>query len=273
MPIPPCKPTRGRAGVFVRWLALMAILCAGIADAAPLYPAKLIQALPHDRALFTQGLLVDEDEFIESSGLYGLSQVIRYAVGETPPRVRASLSKELFAEGAALHGEEIFLLTWREKTLLTLDRRTLKPIKRQRYPNEWGISEGWGLASDGESLIVSDGTDRLLFVDAKTLHVKKTLRVTDDGLPVRDLNELEYARGVLLANIWYRDEIAAIDPISGRVLFWLNLAPLRAHLEKGAEVANGIAWDAPKGRLYVTGKYWDKMFLIATPHRLPGEKR
>ena len=259
---------------FVFYELFAVFISAVSASAAPLYSVDLLQTLPHDRTTFTQGLLVDGDELVESSGLYGASRVVRYPIGERKPRVRTPLPKELFAEGLALHRGNLYLLTWREKIFLVLDRHTFKLRKKQRYPDQWGISEGWGLTSDGEQLILSDGTDRLLFIDPATLLPTRILRITDGNLPVRELNELEFAAGVLLANIWYQDKIAGIDPASGRVIFWLDLSPLRLKLGKGADVANGIAWDAQSGKLYVTGKYWDKIFVIAPPsHIFPGEKR
>lgn len=260
---------------FFVFCELLAVFVFTIAvNAAPVYSVDLLQTLPHDRTTFTQGLFVDGDDLVESSGLYGASFVVRYPMGEGKPRVFTTLPKELFAEGITLHQGNLYLLTWREKTFLTLDFHTFKLRKKLRYPDQWGISEGWGLTSDGKQLILSDGTDRILFIDPGTLLRTRVLRVTDGNLPVRELNELEFAEGVLLANIWYQDKIAGIDPVSGRVIFWLDLSLLRLKLGKGADVANGIAWDAQRGMLYVTGKYWDKIFVIAPPsHIFPGEKR
>ena len=249
-------------------------LFAFAASAAPLYSVDVLATLPHDRTSFTQGLLADGDDLVESSGHYGVSRVVRYSAGEKNNRIVNNLAKELFAEGIALHRGSLYLLTWRESMLLVLDRQSLKQREKRRYPDQWRISEGWGLASDGDRLILSDGTDRILFVDSDNPVRIRALRVRDENTPVTDINELEFVKGVLLANIWYRDKIAGIDPATGKVLFWLDLSPLRVQLGKGADVANGIAWNAQKSKLYVTGKYWDKIFVIAPPpHIFPGEKR
>ena len=160
------------------------------------------------------------------------------------------------------------------KAQLLQEISRLKLKEKRRYPDPWRVSEGWGLTSDGKQLMMSDGTDRILFIDSGNLRLIRALRVADGNVPVRELNELEFAEGVLLANIWYRDKIAGIDPATGKVLFWLDISPLRLKLAKGADVANGIAWDAQRDKLYVTGKYWDKIFVIAPPsHIFPGEKR
>ena len=259
--------------VFV-FCGLAVFIFASAANAAPLYSVDVLATLPHDRTSFTQGLLVDGDDFVESSGQYGVSRIVRYSIGEKKPRVVGSLPKEFFAEGVALHRGNLYLLTWRENRLLVLERHTLKLKEKRRYPDSWRASEGWGLTSDGKQLMMSDGTDRILFIDSGNLRLIRTLHVADGNVPVRELNELEFAEGVLLANIWYRDKIAGIDPATGKVLFWLDISPLRLKLAKGADVANGIAWDAQRGKLYVTGKYWDKTFVIAPlPHIFPGEKR
>ena len=246
--------------------SLLLSFSSGAEAAAPVYPAKGVKEFPHDKESYTQGLILLDGQFVESSGHYGRSWIVRYKLGEIPPKkARQALPEDIFAEGIARKENALFLLTWREGALFQLNLKDLKIRSRKGYPPSWGLKEGWGMATIGEDFAVSDGTHRVRIIDGKTFKLKKIIDVTDGQGKIELLNELEWVDGVLLANVWYSDKIAAINPMTGRVTYWIDLSALRSKLGKGAEVANGIAWDKKNKKLYVTGKNWDKLFEIALP--------
>lgn len=259
-------------GMFGLCLFILTIFLSHTALAAPIYPAKAVREYPHDKESYTQGLVVVNGQIWESSGHYGRSWVVRYQLGEVPSKkARRTLPQDVFAEGIALKDNVVFLLTWREGKLFQLDRDDLNIQSSKPYPPSWKLKEGWGMTTIGEDFAVSDGSHLVRIIDAKTLNLKKTLHVIEGEEKIEQINELEYVEGVLLANIWYSDKIAAINPKTGRVIFWIDLSPLRKKLGKDAEVANGIAWDKKNKKLYVTGKNWDRLFEITLP-RSPSER-
>ncbi len=222
--------------------------------------ARIVARYPHDRTAFTQGLVWHDGALFESTGQPGVSDVRRVRLSDGKVLARSKLPGRQFGEGLALSGNRLVSLTWQDGIAHRWDAKTLKRVGQSRYPGE-----GWGLASDGTSLILSDGTPTLRFVDAKTFAEKRRVTVTANGRPVRDLNELEMIDGKLWGNIWHRDYIVRIDPATGAIDALVDLAPLRAEL--GAldpeAVLNGIAWDAGGKRLFVTGKWWPTLFEIA----------
>lgn len=240
------------------------------ASTAPVLSVHVEQRLPHDPTAFTQGLLFHQGALVESTGLYGQSSVRR--VDPQTGRVLAltRLPGTLFGEGLALcparpgAAPRLVQLTWREHQLLTYDAQTLRQLSSHPLRGE-----GWGLAWDGARLILSDGTDTLRLLAPKDFAQVGSLRVRDGAHPVRQLNELEWAQGWLLANVWAHDRLAMIRPPGahgqGQVAAWLDLAPLRRELGPQAEAANGIAYDPETRTLYVTGKRWDKTFVLALP--------
>jgi glutaminyl-peptide cyclotransferase len=177
-------------------------------------------------------------------------------------RRSAALPPEHFGEGSTGWGDEIVSLTWHGGTGFRWRRSDLGPLGSFRYKGE-----GWGLTHDGASLIMSDGTAELRFLDPKSFAERRRIRVTAAGSEVTDLNELEYVDGEILANIWRQSLIARIDPATGRVIGWISCGAIVASI--GAtdpdSVLNGIAWDAKARKLYVTGKRWPRMFEIALP--------
>lgn len=254
------------------------------ADApAPVYGYRIIASYPHDPNAFTQGLVyLGDDRFYESTGLYSQSTLreVNLADGSIVPGRFVSLDSQYFAEGIAVVDDRIFQLTWRECTGLIYDTATFAQVGTFDYhePDGSCIREGWGLAYDGERLIMSDGTDTLTFLDATALadgrfEVLGSVRVRDGATPVRNLNELEYINGEVYANIWLTNRIARIDPASGRVTAWIDLTGL-LQPPPGArvDVLNGIAYDAELNRLFVTGKWWPTLFeieLISATVNLP----
>lgn len=238
------------------------------AHAAAPISFKILAERTHKPSLFTQGLLVDGDYFYESSGLYDKSILVTYPVAEpastwakisAPYTQKQTVPAQYFAEGLALLGNNLYLLTWREQTLLIYDKKTLNYQKSLNYKGE-----GWGLASDGKQLIRSDGSDTLYFHNPTDFSVTKTLKVTDASIAVSRLNELEFAQGFIWANIWYDDRIVKIDPATGKIVGEINLSTLKhkLKLDNSEQVLNGIAWDEKRQAFWITGKNWPKMFLL-----------
>ena len=233
---------------------------------------RYVATLPHDRTAFTQGLLWNDGSLYESTGQYGQSTLRR--VEPKSGRVTASLTlpRQFFAEGLALMDDSLFQLTWRENTCFVFDKATLQKKGEFKYPGE-----GWGLTDDGESLIMSDGTNTIRFYDPKTFRLKRKIEVVDTprnqrSMPVRYLNELEWIRGEIWANVWQTSRIVRIDPKKGTVLGWFELAPFvpPEHRNDTQEcVLNGIAYDPATQHVYITGKYWNVMyqFQLESPEK------
>lgn len=230
---------------------------------APVYPCRIVGQYPHNPQSSTQGLFYHQGKFYESSGGFGESfvAIVDPATGKQL-RVVPTQGK-YFAEGITHHQNRLFMLTWQSGTGFIRSMDTLAPLDEFSYRQPGTSTEGWGIAHDGERFILSTGSARLHFLRSDDLTLSHTLLVRDGAHPVRLLNELEYVGGMVLASIWKSDKIAVIDPASGRVEAWIDLAPLRRHIAPSSGVANGIAYDAETGRLFVTGKHWDKLFEIA----------
>ena len=233
---------------------------------------RVVAQFPHDIRHYTQGLEWHDGRFIESAGGYGVSALFakKRANGETLRSI--SLPADVFAEGITKFRDRVFLLTWRERVALVFDD-AFREQKRLRYD-----TEGWGLTNDDRQLIMSDGSARLTFRDPESFETTRTIVVTDSGAPVMRLNELEYVRGHVLANVWQTSRIAMIDPSDGQVRAWLELAALEARLHKQADwdavdnVLNGIAYDRKSGHLYVTGKRWPLLFELAVDWPKPAKR-
>lgn len=245
---------------------IQTLLCVSAA-AAPTLPWTLIATHPHDPQAFTQGLVVDGPRLIEGTGLYGRSQLVIRDRGSLQLLHRHALPADQFGEGVALHGDRLYQLTWQNGLVHVYDR-TLQPLGRLRLDGE-----GWGLTSDGERLIRSDGSSRLRFHDPLTLAERGSVKVTDEGRPVDRLNELEFVDGWIYANVWQADRVAVIDPASGEVRGWLDLQPLSDRFlrlpgwNRQDAVLNGIAVLPGSGHLLVTGKFWPALFEIAVDRR------
>lgn len=239
---------------------ILYLLLAAVVEApagAPTLSYRVVAEHPHDPGIFTQGLLYNKGQLVQSSGGYGQSFVAVTSL-DTGERLRTRmLPATLFAEGIARSRDELYLLTWHAGRGLVLDADSLA-LKREFFYD----SEGWGLAFDGTHFIRSDGTAKLRFHRPGDFAAVRTVVVRDGATPVPRLNELEYAGGVVLANVWKTDRVAAIDPVTGLVRAWLDLAPLRARIAGTAGVANGLALDPATRRLLVTGKRWDRLFVI-----------
>ena len=218
----------------------------------------MASALPHDTGAFTEGLLWYDGFLYESTGLEGKSDVRRVDPISGQILSRWRLPAQLFGEGLARLNGRFYYLTWQTKVGFMLDEN-LKPLARFGFQNE-----GWGLTTDGEKLLQSDGTDVLTWRDPKDFKSLGTVKVTRDGEPLLNLNELEWIKGYVWANVWQTDEIVVIDPKNGKVVAQLDLRGiLPASSRTGREdVLNGIAYDPTYERVYVTGKNWPKLFSI-----------
>lgn len=226
--------------------------------ATPTYGYRVVRSFPHDRGAYTQGLVFSDGVFYESTGLYGQSTLrkVRPETGEVL-QVRP-LDKRYFGEGLALVGQELMQLTWEAETGFVYDLATFAPKRKFHYRGE-----GWGLAYDGKRLVMSDGSAALRFLDPATFREIGRVTVRDAGGPIDQLNELEIVKGEIFANVYQTNRIARIAPATGQVTGWIDLTGLLSARDAvGAEVLNGIAYDAAGDRLFVTGKLWPKVFEI-----------
>lgn len=221
---------------------------------------KVIATFPHDTTSFTQGLVFADGNLYESTGLNGESTLRRVDIKTGKTLQRIDIPRQYFAEGLALVGDELVQLTWQHKLGFVYDRKTFERKRTFTYN-----SEGWGIAYDGRSrLVMSDGSDRLTFLDPKTLLPQKSLRVEDAGRPVLNLNELEWIENEIWANVWQTDRIARINPATGQVSAWIDLSSLfpRAQRLPPADELNGIAYDKATRRIFITGKKWPRLYQI-----------
>jgi len=224
---------------------------------APVVAVEQVRSYPHDSTAFTQGLLWHDGRLYESTGRYGQSSLRVVEVETGNVLQRTNLAPQYFAEGLASVGDSLYQLTYKEGVAFIWDPESLAQLGQLQYSGE-----GWGLSSDGRRLIVSDGSSYLTFVDPATFSVDTTLQVTDGGQPVAQLNELEWVRGEVWANVWHTNRIARIDPATGAVRGWLDLAALVPAVSDPEGVLNGIAYDEQANRLLVTGKLWPRLFEI-----------
>jgi glutaminyl-peptide cyclotransferase len=244
--------------------AALVALCAATAPGAgaelpatPVYGYSVVAITPHDRKAYTQGLAYHDGLLVESTGQRSTLRKVALRTGKVLKETR--LSSRYFAEGAAVLGRRIYQLTWMNHVAFVYDLGTLRRVRSFRY-----AGEGWGLAADGQRLVMSDGTAVLTFRDPKSFAIRRRMTVTDAGRPVAGLNELEIVGRTLCANVYPTDRIACIDPASGDVRYWLDLTGLLPQSLRTDEsmVLNGIAYDARRKRLFVTGKFWPRLYQI-----------
>ncbi len=225
----------------------------------PTYTYRVVNTWPHDRGAFTQGLIYLKGVFFESTGLNGQSTLRRVEPQTGRVLQQVTVPAQYFAEGMTELGGKIFQLTWQNQKGFVYDLGTFAPQGEFSY-----TGEGWGLTTDGQSLIMSDGTEQIRFLDPATFRVIRTIRVVRHGQPLKQLNELEYVKGEIFANLWQTQLVARIDPANGRVLGIIDFSGLLAAADyaRGTDVLNGIAYDAAGDRLFVTGKNWPKLFEV-----------
>jgi glutamine cyclotransferase len=222
------------------------------------YGYEVVNTYPHDPAAYTQGLVFSNGGFLESTGREGYSTLRRVELtGKVLEQV--SIPRPYFAEGLALLNGKLYQLTWQQGVGFIYDAATFDKLGEFKYSGE-----GWGLTTDGRSLILSDGSSSIRFLDPVDFKVTKTISVVDRGRSIDSLNELELIQGEIYANIWHSDRIARIDPQNGQVKDWIDLTGLKelSGVSEEEGVLNGIAYDEANGRLFVTGKLWPKLFEI-----------
>ncbi len=223
------------------------------------YGYEIVNTYPHDPQAFCQGLAIVDAELYEGTGQYGQSTLRKVELETGKVLQQVSLDQHFFGEGIAVWDQRIYQLTWQSALGIVYDRESFKEIGRFRIHGE-----GWGLTHDGRHLILSNGTQTLQFIDPKTFRVVRRISVRDRGTWVRNLNELEYVDGVILANVWTTNQIAWISPKTGDVTAWIDLEGLTpAEVKENSDaVLNGIAYEAQSKRLFVTGKNWPNLFEI-----------
>lgn len=230
---------------------------------APTARYQVVRVFPHDPEAFTQGLVFVDGVLYESTGLNGRSTVRKVKLENGEVLQVQKVAEEHFGEGIAVWRDRIFELTWRSGIGFIYDRGSLARVGTFTYRGE-----GWGLTHDGTRLIMSDGSAFLRFLNPATQRQTGRVQVRDGVMPIEHLNELEFVKGEVLANVWPTDRVARIDPKTGRVLGWIDFTGLLspADVAQGADVLNGIAYDAATDRLFVTGKLWPKLFEVKILH-------
>jgi glutamine cyclotransferase len=225
----------------------------------PTHGYQLAGIWPHDTGAFTQGLIFVDGKLYESTGQEGRSSLRQVDLQTGSVAKKVDVPAPYFAEGITLHNGKIYQLTWLHEIGFIYDAQKLEQIGQFKYEGE-----GWGITSDGRSLIISDGSNRLRFLDPDSFRVTKTIAVLDGKRAVDKLNELEFVNGEIYANVWHDQRIATIDPQNGRVTGWIDLTGLLqpGDVQDPEAVLNGIAYDQASGRLFVTGKLWPRLFEI-----------
>jgi glutamine cyclotransferase len=220
---------------------------------------RVVASYAHDPRAYTQGLVVYNGYLYEGTGQYGASTLRQVEIETGRVERLVPLNRLYFGEGITIFDDRIYQLTWKQGIGIIYGVAEFDVIETFRY-----AGEGWGLTHDGTTLIMSDGTPVLRFLDPETLAVVRTLPVRFDGRAVDDLNELEYIEGEVWANVWYDDRIARISPESGEVLGWIDLSTLHPPSERNSrdDVLNGIAYDEANRRVFVTGKNWPQLFEL-----------
>lgn len=230
----------------------------GANEPIPLLSVKIVKVFPHDPKAFTQGLEYYGGFLYESTGLKGKSSLRKVDIATGRVLQSISLSPEYFGEGLTILHGKIYQLTWLSKTGFMYDLPSFRKTGEFHYE-----SEGWGLTHDERSLILSDGTNQIQFIDPATFQVQRRLEVYAGREAVVNLNELEYIRGLIYANIWHSPRIARIDPQTGQILAWIDLEKISAQEQREPEgVLNGIAYDREGDRLFITGKDWPELVQI-----------
>ena len=227
------------------------------APTLPIYGYTVVRSYAHDPGAFTQGLQFVDGVLYEGTGLNGRSSIRRVNLESGNVLKQHNIDEKYFGEGITVFGTDLFELTWQSGVAFVYDRNTFAPKKSLKYSGE-----GWGLTHDGTSLIMSDGTEYLRFLDPATFAERRRVRVTGVGQPLKNLNELEYVKGEIFANVWMTDYIARIDPATGRINSYVDLRGLMPANDPSRDVLNGIAYDAAGDRLFVTGKLWPRVFEI-----------
>ncbi len=234
-------------------------------DSVPLrYSYEIVRGYPHDEQAFTEGLVFEKGVLYEGTGLYGYSTLRRVELQTGRSLQLCSMPDQFFGEGITVFNDKIIQLTWLSHEGFVYNKTSFEQVGEFSYS-----TEGWGITYDGSRLIMSDGTANLYFIDPETFERTGQIEVHDNASPVTELNELEYIKGDVYANIWLQEKIAIINPQTGKIKAWIDLAGIQSRVNcSGQDVLNGIAYDADGDRLFITGKRWPQLFeikLVAPP--------
>jgi glutaminyl-peptide cyclotransferase len=254
---------RGLASIFV---AAALTAATPLRAAVPVYSYKIVHVYPHDTGAYTEGLFFKDGCLFESTGEAGQSTVRKVDLKSGEVMQRYNLPSQYFGEGIVDWKGHLVQLTWQTQIGFVYDLASFKTLRTFTYPGE-----GWALTRDAKHLYMSDGSPVLRILDPETLTSTGSIHVTADGVPVTSLNELEWVKGELYANVWLTNRIARIDPTSGHVVGWIDLTGLldvNQLPDPGNDVLNGIAYDAQHDRLFVTGKRWPKLYEIKLVKKL-----
>ena len=223
------------------------------------YGFRVVASYPHDPAAFTQGLFWLEGYLYETTGMIGQSTLRRVNLEDGRVLQKVDMPGRVFGEGSTNWGNQIISITWQDGIAYRWDRATFRQVGSHRYQGE-----GWGLTHNGRELIMSDGTAELRFLNPETFEEIRRVRVTANGQPIDRLNELEFIKGEVWANVWQTPRIVRIDPATGNVTAWVDLGPLVSQTPdiNYDAVLNGIAYDEQRDRLFVTGKNWPRLYEI-----------
>ncbi len=239
------------------------------AKPAPInWQVKVHNTYPHRSNAFTQGLIYHQEQLFESTGHYGQSTISQLDLNTGETIKQLALNKNVFGEGATIWNQQLIQLTWKSGNVYRYSLPDFSLLQTQTLSGE-----GWGLTHNNQFLINSNGSAQLSFRDPISLAVESTLNVTYLGRPLKNLNELEWVNGCILANIWQSQYIAIIDPTNGQTTGLIDLSRIIAHEQKTgtSEVANGIAWHAKNQRLLITGKYWQRIYEIELIQKPAGQ--
>lgn len=222
-------------------------------------PYRVLETIAHDSSYFTQGLEISAGVMYESGGLYGKSKVRKYLPENDMALAEVSLADEFFAEGLTVLADELFVLTWKEETLFVLDPDDFSVKRQINY-----AGQGWGLANNGRQLIMSNGSDTIYFRNPDTFKIEREIPVHSGEYPVKSINELEYAKGYIWANIWPGAVIVKIEPHTGKLAGFYDMTDLVKKHSSGRDerTLNGIAYDTSRNAFWITGKLWPARYLI-----------
>ena len=236
----------------------------GAVARTPTYTFEVVNSYPHDPAAFTQGLQWRDGRLFESTGQVGTSDIREVDLSSGRVLRTRPLAAPHFGEGMVIIGSTLYEITWTTGKAFSYDWQSFTPQKTFSYDGE-----GWGLTTDGSAIIMSNGTSSITWRDPVTFAAQHTINVTDHGNPVSQLNELEWVKGEIWANVWQSDQIARIDPATGNVVGWIDLAGILPAIDRTGkeDVLNGIAYDAAGDRIFVTGKLWPKLYEIRLKRR------
>ncbi len=229
-------------------------------DAGDLIPYSIIKVFPHDNTAFTQGLVVEQGRLFEGTGQHGTSWIAEVDIATGRQDKKVILDKKYFGEGITVLNNKIYQLTWQNKMGFIYDLKTFNKIGEFEYERE-----GWGITHDGKNLVVSDGTDKLYFLDTLSLQPVSILHVKDRGTAAEQLNELEIIDGYIFANQWQTNYILKIDPVSGEVVGRMDMGAVAEKifpLNPNADVLNGIAYEKKTRMLLITGKLWPALVAV-----------